>query len=59
MISQLSVGSTRFDNLERHSVNTDVEEYEARRRRERERRSEQLRQHRHSVEEVAKRIRFD
>jgi len=40
-------------------VNTDVEEYEARKRRERERRSEQLRQHRHSVEEVAKRIRFD
>lgn len=40
-------------------VNDDISDLEAKQRREQERHSEQLRQHRASVEEAAKRIRFD
>ena len=40
-------------------VNDDIAALEARQRREEEKRAEQLRQHRQSVEEAAKRIRFD
>ena len=40
-------------------VNTDIAALEAKQRREQEKRAEQLRQHRQSVEEAAKRIRFD
>ena len=40
-------------------VNKDIAEHEAKQRSEEARRAEQLRQHKQSVEEVAKRIRFD
>ena len=66
---RLILEGTTVDEIEKYhqdtlklvleTVNRDIAELEAKLRREQEKRDEQLRQHRQTVEEAAKRIRFD
>ena len=66
---RLILEGTTVDEIEKYhqetlmsvpdKVNTDIAALEARQRREQEKRDEQLRQHRPTVEEAVKRIRFD